>query len=241
MNPHLEPFLLRGAPDPLAGHTCGTHATISRRGTITVIGDDTIDPWTLTAQACWPDNARIYPTPWVVAALTHDDDLLVLNLARVDHTDLPADMARGLQLQAEQFCSTAPHRWAKTTTVKATYTHDAHLVVGGYSLPAPTPLSTSKETFDSEIAKTFSDLPPKRRRIALLLHRYDGLTLDQLAAHFAEPNAPAEQLRTTRAALQVEFTRLRRHPGITLRSNAAGVYTISRIDMDDSRGMALAR
>lgn len=240
MNPHLEPFLLRGAPDPLAGHPRGTHATISRRGTITVIGDDAADPWTLTAEARWPDRARIYPTPWVVAALAHDDALLVLNLARVDHTGLPADMARGLQLQAEQFCATAPHRWAKTTTVKATYTHDAHLVIGGYSLPAPTPLSTSKETYDTEIAKTFGDLPPKRRQIALLLERHDGLTLDQLAAHFAVPNAPAERLRATRAALQVEFTRLRQHPGINLRSNAEGVYTISRIDVDDSRGTALA-
>lgn len=241
VNAHLEPFLLRGAPDPLAGHADGTHATVSRRGLITIIGSQSAAPWSLTADAQWPSTARLSPTPWVVAALTPDEDLLVLNLARVDIRGLPAGHVRGLRLQAEQFCSTAPQQWAKTATVKAAYTHDSHLLVGSYSLAAPTPLQIDEDVFSSELAKTFSGLSPKRRQIALLLQRHDGMTLEQLATHFAGPQATPKQLRDTRSALHVEFTRLRQHPEISLKINSDGVYTISRISVDDYRGQAVSR
>lgn len=241
VNTHLEPFLLRGAPDPLAGHTGGTHATVSRRGLITITGSQIAQPWALTADAQWPAAPRLSPTPWVVAALTPDEDLLVINLAQVDVRGLPAAQVRGLRLQAEQFCSTTAHQWSKTATVKAAYTHDSHLLIGSYSLAAPTPLQIGEDVFSSELSKTFSGLSPKRRRIALLLQRHGGLTVEQLAAHFAGPQATEKQLRATRSALHVEFTRLRQHPEISLKINSDGVYTISRIGVDDYRGQAVSR
>lgn len=241
VNAHLEPFLLRGAPDPLAGHSDGTHATVSRRGLITITGSRTASPWALTADAQWPSAPRLSLTPWVVAALTPDEDLLVLNLARVDISGLPAGHVRGLRLQAEQFCSTSPSQWTKTTTVKASYTHDSRLHIGSYSVAAPTPLQIDEDVFSNELAKTFSGLSPKRRRIALLLQRHDGLTLEQLATHFAGPQASPKQLRATRSALHVEFTRLRQHPGINLQINSDGVYTISRIGVDDYQGQKVTR
>lgn len=104
MNRYLKHILTTGAPDPLAGHTSGNYATISTAGLITVTG---AGDWKLVADAQWRPR-RIYPTPWAVVALTPTDDLLILNLAQVNHRDLPAGVVRSLQLQTQQFCSTPP-------------------------------------------------------------------------------------------------------------------------------------
>lgn len=241
VNAYLEPFLLTGAPDPLAEHVSGTHATVSRRGQIAVTDGSHRQPWTLVADARWPDRRRLYATPWVVAALTADEDLLVLNLARVDRSGLPKAMVRSLELQAQQFCSTPLQQWAKTATTKARFTHDGHIEVGGYRIAAPTPLETNDGVFAAELAKTFHDLSGKRRQIALLLQIHDGLTLDQLTNHFAGPDASGSARRAARAALHVELTRMRQHPRIALERNADGRYTISRIEQDELQGRALAR
>jgi hypothetical protein len=226
VNRYLKHILTTGAPDPLAGHASGNYATISPEGLITVTGADVGD-WKLVAAAQWRPR-RIYPTPWAVAALTPTDDLLVLNLAHVSHHDLPAGVIRSLQLQTQQFCSTPPHRWVKTATISASLTHDTHLIIGTHKVAVAKPLSTSAEVFSTQLDKTFHDLSPRRREIALLLHTNDGLTFSQLTSYFTESDAPAHRRRATKAALHNELSRMRRHPGIAITHHPDGRYTITR-------------
>ena len=233
MNRYLNHLLTTGIPDPLAGHTTGRYATISPEGTITV-DDPTFTDWKLVAHAQLKTR-RLYPTPWAVTALTTTDDLVVLNLARINHKRLPAGIVRALELQTQQFCSTPPNRWAKTATTTATLTHDKHLIIGTRKIAITEPLSTSQEIFDTQIDKTFHDLSPKRRQIALLLNTHNGLTLNDLTSHFTEPDAPPHRRRAAKAALHNELSRLRRHPGITIHHHNDGRYTITRIQRENNR------
>lgn len=116
----------------------------------------------------------------------------------------------------------------KTATITASLTHDTHLIIGPHKIAVTQPLSTSAEVFSTQLDKTFHDLSPKRREIALLLHTHDGLTFSQLTSYFTEPDASAHRRHAVKAALHNELSRMRRHPGVTITHHSDGRYTITR-------------
>ncbi|WP_255802019.1 hypothetical protein [Mycobacteroides abscessus] len=239
MNRYLSLFLTDGAPDPLAGHTTGSHATISVDGLITVNGADSSD-WRLIADARW-QTRRVYPTPWAVAAITPADELLVLNLARVSVHALPAAIVRSLHLQAQQFCSTPQHQWVKSAQTKCHLSADSRLIIGSHAIAILQPLSTPEDIFGTELGKTYHDLSPKRRQIALLLDSTGGMTIPELARHFAGNSPTPAKLRAAKISMYTELSRMRQHPNISISQDRDGRYTIRRINQEQSAETAIAR
>ncbi|WP_134081117.1 hypothetical protein [Mycobacteroides salmoniphilum] len=200
----------------------GSHATVSVAGEITVFGCQ--HGWRLSTEARWRPR-RLYRTPWTVAAVTADDDILALNLATVDITNLPAALTRPLHLQALQFCSTPASRWRSTAHVPATFTHDSYLLIGGRKIPVKRPLQTDENVYGTQLEKTFHYLSPKPRKIAQLLEVHNGLTLEQLIEHF---DADPRRRPAVKNSLHTELVRMRKHPKITLCHHPDGRYTITR-------------
>lgn len=219
---HVDRFLTEGAPSPLTEQSEGLYALLEpRTADLTVVG--AVQDWKLVASARWKPR-RIYPNPWAAVGLTQDDDLMILNLARVDHTALPLSTRRALELQAHQFCSTRAPQWARTTTHSARSTHDGYLLIGARKIPMKQLLKTSEEIFTREREKSFGALTPKQRNIAHLLATADGgLSITELVTQLQQLDPDK---RITKAAVHVELSRMRHHPTLSLIRSHDGHYTI---------------
>lgn len=234
MNPHLKAVACGGVPAPLAERTRGHYATISPAGEITVIGDDTVAGWKLSAQAVFSPPPRLCTTPWAVVALTPGRDMVVLNLSVVDHRALPASVVRALLRQTSRFCTTPPAVWSTTTSTSATLPPNGNLIIGSREIAISEPLESDTDT--SGDVDTFSDLSPQHRHIALLLTHHHGLTFDQLFSALSATREEQRDTRKAKSALRTSLSLLRKKPGIRLGRNDDGQYTVARIRVDHSAG-----
>lgn len=219
---HVDRFLTEGAPSPLAELSEGLYALLDP-GTadLSVVG--AAEGWKLVAAARWKPR-RIYPNPWAAVGFTQDDSLMILNLARVDHTALPAATKRALELQAHQFCSTRASQWARTTTHTARHTHDGYFLVGARKTPMKQLLKTSEEIFAREREKSFGTLTPKQRNIAHLLSTAEGgLSIAELITRLQELTPDK---RITKGAVHVELSRMRQNSMLSLVRDGTGNYII---------------
>ena len=224
---HIDRFLTDGAPSPLAELRDGLYAFLEpRTAELTVIG--AVADWNLTAAARWKPR-RVYPTPWVAVGFHQDNQLVMLNLARVNHAKLPEATRRAMELQAHQFCSTSPRQWARTALHAARYTHDGYLLVGARKIPIKHLLKTSAEIYQREREKTYQDLSPKQRNIAQLLAASEGMTMQELVIGLQRITP---EKRVTKAAVHVELSRMRSRPKIGIQRHEDGRYTISHNPLD---------
>ncbi len=222
MTDFVERFLAEGAPSPLTEMTDGWFAILHGTAeSIRVVG--AVEGWDLTAPPRW-HTRRVYPIPWVAAGISEDNELVALNLTRVDCRKLPEGTRRAMELQAHQFCSTPQHLWAKSTVTTARYTHDGYLLVGMRRIPMKNLFATPETKFAIERGKTFHNLSPKQRVIAKLLDAHDGLTLDELLENLQRI---APQKKHTRAALHVELSRMRNQQKIAINKLEDGRYIVT--------------